>query len=127
MSDRDTHPPVHILVVDDDPLVATLMADVLADEGCVVDVAKNGREALEKIAVRSYNLIVSDLRMPELDGVALYQELRVSYPALLERFVIVSGSTALPEYTNFLAETHVPVLNKPFDIEALLRLVRRML
>jgi CheY-like chemotaxis protein len=118
--------PVHILVVDDDPLVAALLADVLADDGWVVDLAKNGREALEKIAGRSYNLIMSDLRMPELDGMALYQELRKRHPTLLERFVFVSGSTEMPEYTSFLGKTHVPVLNKPFDIEALLQLVHRM-
>ncbi len=126
MADHDTHPR-HILVVDDDLLVAGLMADILTAEGHVVDLAKNGREALEMLAVRSYDLIVSDLRMPELDGVGLYREIEREQPALLGRLAIVSGTSEPPEYATFLAETHVPVLSKPFDVTAFLRFVRRML
>ena len=60
-----------ILVVEDEPLVAALIADALELEGYEVETAKNGREALEKIAARSYDAILSDLRMPELDGVEI--------------------------------------------------------
>ncbi len=126
MADHDTHPR-HILVVDDDLLVAGLMADILTAEGHVVDLAKNGREALEMLAGRSYDLIVSDLRMPELDGVALYRELERVQPALLERLGIVSGTTEPAEYATFLAETHIPVLSKPFNVTDFLRFVQRML
>ena len=63
-----------ILVVDDEPLVAALMADTLGLEGYEVETAKNGREALEKIATRSYDAVLSDLRMPELDGVGLLSQ-----------------------------------------------------
>ena len=59
-----------ILVIDDEPLVAAVIADTLMVIGYEVETAKNGREALEKIATCSYDLILSDLRMPELDGVA---------------------------------------------------------
>lgn len=100
-----------ILVVDDEPLVAGLMADVLVTEGHEVDMARNGREALEKIAARSYDLIVSDLWMPELDGVGLYRELEQGRPTLLGRFVFVSGGTEPPEYASFLEATHAPVLS----------------
>jgi len=91
-----------ILVVDDEPLVAGLMADVLATEGHEVDMARNGREALEKIAARSYDLIVSDLRMPELDGVGLYRELERGRPTFLGRLLFVSGTTEPPEYASVL-------------------------
>jgi CheY-like chemotaxis protein len=64
-----------ILVVDDEPLVAAVLADTLMVIGYEVETAKNGREALEKIAARSYDLIVSDLRMPELDGMDLITSL----------------------------------------------------
>ncbi len=116
-----------ILVVDDEPLVAALMADVLAMEGHEVDMAKNGREALEKIAVRSYDLIVSDLRMPELDGVGLYRELERGRPKLLERLLFVSGTTEPLEYASFLKATHAPVLCKPFRLDDLRRFVQRAL
>jgi len=119
--------PVRILVVDDDPLVAGLMADILLADGREVDLAANGREALERIAVRSYDLIVSDLRMPEVDGVALYHEIARKHPALLERLVFVSGTTEPPEYATFLRETKATILTKPFAVEALQELVARSL
>ena len=55
-----------ILVIDDEPLVAAVIVETLVLVGYEVETAKNGREALEKIAACSYDLILSDLRMPEL-------------------------------------------------------------
>ena len=116
-----------ILVVDDEPLVAALMADILGLEGYEVDTAKNGREGVEKIAARSYDVILSDLRMPELDGVGLYRELEQQHPHLLPRLAFVSGTTEPPEYASFLERTGATVLGKPFGITDVHRLVQRIL
>ena len=116
-----------ILVVDDEPQVAALMADTLELEGYEVETAKNGREALEKIAARSYDAILSDLRMPELDGVGLYRELEQQHQSLLLRLAFVSGTTEPPEYASFLERTGATVLSKPFAIADVHRLVRRLL
>jgi CheY-like chemotaxis protein len=116
-----------ILVVDDEPLVTQLIAEALALEGHEVDTAKNGREALEKVSACAYDAILSDLRMPELDGVGLYRELDQRNPGLLRRIAFVSGTTQPVEYASFLEETGVPVLRKPFAIDDLQRLVRRLL
>ena len=116
-----------ILVVDDEPLVTLLIAEALALEGHEVDTAKNGREALEKVSACAYDAILSDLRMPELDGVGLYRELDQRNPGLLRRIAFVSGTTQPVEYASFLEETGVPVLRKPFAIDDLQRLVRRLL
>jgi CheY-like chemotaxis protein len=116
-----------ILVVDDEPLVAALMADTLGLDGYEVETAKNGREALEKIAARSYDVILSDLRMPELDGVGLYRELEQQHPRLLPRLAFVSGTAEPPEYASFLERTGATVLSKPFAIADLHRLVQRLL
>ena len=117
----------HILVIDDEPLVAALMADILGLEGYEVDTAKNGREGVEKIAARSYDVILSDLRMPELDGVGLYRELERQHPHLLPRLAFVSGTTEPPEYASFLERTGATVLGKPFGITEVHRLVQRIL
>jgi len=117
----------HILVIDDEPLVAALMADILGLEGYEVDTAKNGREGVEKIAARSYDVILSDLRMPELDGVGLYRELEQQHPHLLPRLAFVSGTTEPPEYASFLERTGVTVLGKPFGVTDVHRLVQRIL
>ena len=116
-----------ILVVEDEPLVAALIADALELEGYEVETAKNGREALGKIAARSYDAILSDLRMPELDGVGLYRELEQRHESLLLRLAFVSGTTEPPEYARFLEQTGATVLSKPFAVADLHRLVQRLL
>jgi len=116
-----------ILVVDDEPLVTVLMAEALAMEGHDVDTAKDGQEALEKVSACAYDAILSDLRMPVLDGVGLYRGLDQQHPGLLRRIAFVSGTTEPVEYASFLEETGVPVLHKPFDIEDLQQLVQRLL
>ena len=116
-----------ILVVDDEPLVAAVMADTLGLGGYEVETAKNGREALEKIAGSSYDVILSDLRMPELDGVGLYRDLEQQHPRLLPRLAFVSGTTDPPEYASFLERTGATILSKPFAVANLLQLVQRLL
>ena len=116
-----------ILVIDDEPLVAAVIADTLMLVGYEVETAKSGREALEKIAACSYDLILSDLRMPELDGVGLYRELERHAPRLLQRLIFLSGTTDSAEYIRFLEGTGALVLCKPFHIDTLQRLVRQFL
>jgi DNA-binding response OmpR family regulator len=116
-----------ILVIDDEPLVAAVIVETLVLVGYEVETAKNGREALEKIAACSYDLILSDLRMPELDGVGLYRELEWRAPRLLPRLIFLSGTTDSAEYMRFLEGTGALVLCKPFDIDTLQRLVRQLL
>jgi two-component system NtrC family sensor kinase len=119
--------PQRFLVVDDDLPIAQMMASILADEGYEVDVAGNGRQALELIAVQHYDLILTDLRMPVLDGAALYRELERQQPDLLRRLVIITGTSGHPEYETFLAETQVPFLEKPFSLASLLAITRQVL
>jgi CheY-like chemotaxis protein len=71
-----------ILLVEDDPAVATALAQLLRHDGHTVDTAANGRLALVQLQARPYDLIVSDLRMPELDGPGLYRELEAHAPHL---------------------------------------------
>ncbi len=118
---------IRILVVDDEPLMAQPLADALAAEGYEIDMAANGQRALEKINDRAYDLILSDLRMPELDGVGLCQELERRQPDLLQRLIFITGAIEHPDYQRFLAQTPVPVLAKPFSLSALYALTRQVL
>ena len=121
------HQSTHVLVVEDDLPIAQMMASILADEGYEVDLAFNGRLALEMIQVQKYDLILTDLRMPELDGVGLYRELELRHPDLLRRLIVITGTSGHPEYENFLEKTHVPFLEKPFSLTALQALTRQVL
>jgi len=118
---------IRILVVDDEPLMAQPLADALAAEGYEIDMAVNGQHALEKINDRTYDLILSDLRMPELDGIGLCQELERRQPDLLRRIILITGAIEHPDYQRFLAQTPVPVLAKPFSLSALHALARQVL
>lgn len=113
--------------MDDDPSVLALIVDVLVLNGYDVDTATNGQEALDRIATRSYDLIVSDLYMPNLDGVGLYRALEAQRPELLRRLGFVTGTTEPPVFKSFLAETGVPFLHKPFNLDDLLQFIQRLL
>lgn len=116
-----------VLVVDDEAAVAQLVADVLAADGYDVDIAPHGAAALERIAEKDYDLILSDLRMPVLDGRGLYREIERRWPHLLRRFAFITGTSEHPDYRGFMAEVRVPVLTKPFDVIELQRVARRIL
>jgi len=116
-----------MLVVEDDLPIAQMMASILADEGYEVDLAGNGRLALEMIDAQHYDLILTDLRMPELDGVTLYRELERRKPDLLRRVIVITGTSGHPEYESFLEETQVPYLEKPFGLASLLAITRQVL
>ena len=124
MNPSRDHSP-RILVVDDEPFIAQLVADTLAAEGYQVDTAANGLLALEQIKRESYDLILSDLRMPDLDGLALYRELESRRPDLLQRMIFISGTTDDPVYQKFLEQVDVPVLSKPFHLDDLRQLTAR--
>lgn len=122
-----TAQPIRILMVDDEPLIAQLVVDVLSTEGYEVDTAASGLLALDRIKEGSYDLILSDLRMPDLDGFALYHELERRRPDLVRRMIFISGTTEDPEYEEFLEEAGVPMLSKPFHVEDLRRLAEQAL
>jgi DNA-binding NtrC family response regulator len=119
--------PVRVLVVEDDLPIGRMLASILTDEGYEVDLAGNGLTALGKIESRAYDLVLSDLRMPELDGVGLYRELERRHPEVLRRLIVITGTSGHPEYQSFLEETKVPYLEKPFSLQALQALTRKIL
>jgi CheY-like chemotaxis protein len=116
-----------ILVVDDEPGIAEVLAEVLQLDGHVVEIVGNGEAALEKLAARRYELILSDVRMPDLDGPALYHAVKRRYPDLLRQFIFLTGDIMSPETSQFLAQTAVPCLSKPFTLEMVREVVQRVL
>jgi CheY-like chemotaxis protein len=115
-----------ILVVDDEPDVRELVEVLLAAPDRQIDGADGGRAALDRLAVDSYDLVVSDLRMPEVDGIQIYQAIQersAPRPALL----FMSGFTNAAEFVPFLRETGTPVVAKPFDVPELRRAVAQLL
>jgi PAS domain S-box-containing protein len=116
-----------VLVVDDEPGIAGILAEVLQLDGHVVETVGNGEAALGKLALGGYELILSDIRMPELDGPSLYRELERRDPRLLRRMIFLTGDTLSPGTREFLENTGVPCLSKPFALRDVREIVQRVL
>ncbi len=116
-----------ILVVDDEPMLAKLVAQMLSLDGHEVETAPNGAVALTKLREREYDLILCDLKMPELDGEGLFREVTRQNPELGRRFIFLTGSAATSDTRHFLDYTGSPHLTKPFGLEGLRRVIQRTL
>jgi DNA-binding NtrC family response regulator len=97
-----------------------------------VDEAADGGQALDLLlrdlerGGDGYDLVVSDLRMPGVSGVALHDRLAAHHPAMLDRLIFSTGDLVSPEASAFVARTACPVLEKPFRFSALDELVERL-
>jgi signal transduction histidine kinase/CheY-like chemotaxis protein len=120
-------PQRKVLVVDDDSAVATLLADLLTLDGHQVETASNAATALERLADRSYDLVISDIRMPKLDGPGLYREVERRHGGRRPLFVFITGDILGADTLKFLEKTKVPCLNKPFAREDVRRAVHSAL
>ena len=116
-----------ILVVDDDEMVRDAVAMMLDADDHEVFTASTWVEALRLLDQGSYDVIVGDLRIPNLDGLMFYRELEQRRPEALRRLIFMTGHAQGPEYAGFFEETRVPVLAKPFTPEDLRRAVRQAL
>jgi len=116
-----------VLIVEDEPDVRELIADVLMENGYEIEVAPDGAAALQLTDQRSYDLILSDLRMPKMDGAALYWALQLRHGAAMPRMIYVTGQAHSLDYAGFLAASRVPVLSKPFSPDDLRKAVPQAL
>jgi len=114
------------LVVEDEASVLDLIVTILTQTGWRVDVATGGREGLERVRNQRYDLIVSDIRMPDGDGESFYKEATQDDPALGQRFIFITGDTANREAFSFLKDAGVVILEKPFQPTFFLDAVRRV-
>jgi PAS domain S-box-containing protein len=116
-----------VLVVDDEAEIADMARAMLEGAGYEVATAESGAVALELLAAARFDAIVSDLRMPDMDGAALWRAVRDDHPALARRILFVTGDTLSPGSRQFLAETHCSSLDKPFTKADLLARVATLL
>ena len=109
-----------VLVVEDEEGVRALLRELLVMRfNCHVDTVGNGAVALDQATTGQYDLIVSDIRMPEMSGTELYRRLREVRPELAGRFVFVTGHAGEPELETELSRWNVPVVKKPFSMARL--------
>ena len=115
-----------LLVVDDDGPVRELFADALGLLG-QVDVATNGIEALAQLGRAHYDLVLSDVDMPHLDGCDFFDVAVATQPELVDAFVFVTGGGDTAGRLSRLRRKGVPVLHKPVRVDELRRYVAHRL
>jgi signal transduction histidine kinase len=116
-----------VLVVEDEPTVGGLIADVLRDEGMRVDVLRDGESALERAEHEEYDLVICDLKMPGMDGQKFFQSLGRRRNPLQGHVLFVTGDVVAPRTQEFLERHRLPFVAKPFRVEELSRAVHSML
>lgn len=114
------------LVVEDEPEVGELIAEVLKRDGFNVTLARSGEQALAALARQTFALILSDLKMPNMDGRRLFNHISDRHPSEVEKLVFLTGDTISPDAQVFLGATKRPFLEKPIRPDELRLFVSRM-
>lgn len=109
---------VRVLVVDDDPGMSLTLADILRAKGYAVEIAASSADALARVGETSFDCVLSDIRMPEMDGVELYREIRQIRPEM--QVVLMTAYTTDSRVREGLDEGVLAVLDKPLDIDKVL-------
>jgi len=116
-----------ILLVDDDALVLSVVREMLEADEHRVDTATNGLEALQQIERGDFDLIITDINMPALDGIGLYRAIERRWPDLRDRIMFIATPRDDDATRDFLAETAVSYLAKPFGLSDLRRAIGLLL
>jgi DNA-binding response OmpR family regulator len=115
------------LVVEDEIALGEAVADALTDEGFRVDRAADGEEALDRLNERHYDVIICDLKMPKVDGMAFFAEVSTKMPQIARRLIFVTGDVAGTEAESFLEESGCRWVPKPFRLRDLVRVAKETL
>ncbi len=115
------------LVLDDEPIVLDLLNDMLASSGFVVEAASSAEDALTKMRAGGYDIIISDMKMPGLDGKGFYRAVRDIRPEMLKKIIFITGDSVNKETDAFLRESGNVSLKKPFTVDELNECVSRLI
>ena len=112
-----------ILIVEDDAAIRRLVTMILKREGFVVDIAVDGLEAVLKLGVREYDVIVLDLMMPNLDGFTFLAQMDENRPEFLQKIIVTSAASPAVIRARLVREPF-RLLPKPFELQDLVVAVR---
>lgn len=119
-----------ILIVEDEPVIGEVCRRILAGEAFEVDIAVNGSVAQGMLGEKDYDLILTDIRMPEVGGKQLYQWISDKYPGLAKRVIFITGDVMGGDTHSFLELSGRPYLLKPFtpkELKAIINVTLRQL
>ena len=120
-----SHQIQSILVIDDQEGITTTVSAILADEGYMVETAKNGKEAINAVKKTPFDLALVDIRLPDIDGTELIRRLREIQPKIAT--IILTGQPTLENAIKSVNNKADGYLLKPFETRVLLETIRKIL
>ena len=114
------------LVIEDEPIISRVCRKILTAEGFDVDLAANGLIAKEMVAKKEYDLCLSDVRTPEMNGMEFYAYIEKEFPVLANKVVFTTGDVFSGNINIFLKTCKRPFLQKPFLPDELKKIVRKI-
>jgi CheY-like chemotaxis protein len=113
------------LVVEDEPIISRVCQRVLTAEGYEVDTAMNGLVAMEMVNQRSYDLCLSDIKIPLMGGIEFFSHLKKEHTDLADKIIFTSGDILGGNTADFLKKANRPFLPKPFTPDQLRIIVNK--
>ncbi len=115
-----------ILIVDDEPDVAQLISDLLEERGFAVSALTKATDALHLIQTQTYDVILSDFKMPGMNGEVFHNTLLATAPRYKGRIGYITGDAMSPETAEFLKKMECPYIEKPIENHRLLKLIEQL-
>lgn len=113
----------NLLVVDDDYKIRTLLHDVFSDRGYNVGISRDGKAAVKALKSKNYNIVISDLSMPKLNGVELLKHVKKHYPEI--GFIMLTGFGTIPLAVESMQKGAIDFVTKPFSISQIESIIKR--
>jgi DNA-binding NtrC family response regulator len=115
----------NVLVIDDDVATRDLLSAVLNDAGYLVEVAENGKEAINKCKKRPFDVALIDIVLPDIEGIELFNALKHIRPKMVK--IIITGYPSIESAVRSVNEKADGYLLKPINIEELLAMIKKIL
>jgi CheY-like chemotaxis protein len=116
-----------ILLIDDEAIIIQSLRRLLQRDGYEITTAATGREGLAALEAHAYEVILCDMRMPDLDGPGFYRELERRHPHLVSRVIFLTGDVLSPDAQAFFTQADRPRVVKPFKAQEIRRVIRQVL
>lgn len=114
-----------ILIVDDEPIMLNILK-ALVEDLAMIETAQNGQEALSRVKEQYFDVIISDISMPVLNGIEFYRQASINDPNISSRFLFYTGNPT-NEYMKFFSDNNIQYLIKPAPMGQIQKSVQNIL
>lgn len=120
-----SHNQINILIVDDEPLIRRSLSEFLTIEGYTLSSASNGIQALELLKTYSADIVISDIKMPEMDGIELLKNIKQEYPDM--QVILVTGYGSVQDAVDAMKEGAYDYIMKPIIDNEIRIIIERLI